>query len=305
MPNLHPVPDPPDALALARAERARRNGARSRGPETAVGKARSSRNALRHGLRAKLTVPAEDAAAFRGMAGRLFAELAPTGELEGFLVADLAAAMWRTGRARRFEADALAGARPDEGKLELALRYQASASRDLFRLLRALQNLRRRPLVEEDAAAPAPDVTDVAELAWGAGAAAPPPPPPPGCLLLRPVERKGPGLWRWHQNEAFPGAEPLPVDADGKVYRLEEGAWVPRPWPHGHANPPRPNEPSQAVDLPEKPPEAPTAPAPPPTPRYDVPPLDAAEPDPPPDSFARLWGLARPVRSGAGAPGGG
>ena len=52
-------------------------------------------------------------------------------------------------------------------------------------------------------------------------------------------------------------------------------------------------------------PRQPTAPTPPPTPRHDVPPLDAAEPDPPPDSFARLWGLARPVRSGAGAPGGG
>jgi hypothetical protein len=127
MPDLHPVPDPPDALAFARAERARRNGARARGPVTALGKARSSRNAFRHGLRAALVVPAEDAAAFRGMAGRLFAELAPTGELEGFLMADLAAAMWRTGRARRFEADALAGDRPAAAKLELALRYQASA----------------------------------------------------------------------------------------------------------------------------------------------------------------------------------
>lgn len=246
-------------------------------------------------------MPAEDAAAFRGMADRLFTELAPTGELEGFLVADLAAAMWRTGRARRFEADALAGERPDAGKLELALRYQASASRDLFRLLRALQNLRRRPLVAEDAAAPAPEVTDVAELAWGAGAAAPRPPPPPGCLMLRPVARKGPIIWHWHQNEAYPGAEPLPVDGEGNVYALEDGNWVPRPWPHAAANPPGPNEPSQAVDPAGKPPEAPT----PPTPRHDVPPLDTAEPDPTPGAFERLWGLARPVRSGAGAAGGG
>ena len=305
MPDLDPVPAPPDVLALARAERARRNGARSRGPVTATGKARSARNALRHGLRAALLVPAEDAAAFRGTAERLFAELAPAGELEGFLVADLAAAMWRTGRARRFEAEALAGAAPDEGKLELALRYQASASRDLFRLLRALQNLRRRPLVAEDAAAPAPEVTDVAGVAWGAGAAALPPPPPPGCLLLRPVARKGPTLWRWHQNEAFPGAEPLPVDAEGNVYRLEADGWVARPWPHAAENPPRPNEPNQTVEMERKPSEGADA-AMPPRPRHaGVPPLPEAEPDPPPGSFERLWGLARPLRSGAGAPGGG
>ena len=305
MPDLRPLPAPPDSLALARAERARRNGARSRGPVTATGKARSARNALKHGLRAALLVPAEDAVSFGGMAQRLFAELAPTGELEGFLVADLAAAMWRTGRARRFEAEALAGAAPNASKLDLALRYQASASRDLFRLLRALQNLRRRPLMPEDAAAPAPEVTDVAELAWGAGAVAPPLPPPPGCLMLRPVERKGPILWHRYQHEAYPGDEPLPVDGEGRVYALEEGAWVPRPWPHAQATPPRPNEPSQPVDPPVKPQAPAVASDPPPRPRHDVPPLPAAEPDPPPGSFERLLGLARPLRSGADAPGGG
>ena len=248
--NLAPTPDP---AALARAEQARVNGARSRGPVTAIGKARSSRNALRHGLRAQLLVPEEDEAAFRGMAGRLFAEIGPAGELEGFLVADLATAMWRSGRARRLEAQALAGEEPDAARLELALRYQGSASRDLFRLLRALQGLRRRPLtvaadpVAEGVALPPagdavpeagppeiaasiPALPEVAELAWGGGAAGLPP-PPPGCLMLRPVRYAAPRKWHQLQGQAFPAAPRVPVDAQGNVHALEDGRWVQRAWP--------------------------------------------------------------------------
>ena len=40
----------------ARAEASRKNGARSRGPGTAEGKARSARNALKHGLTADAAV---------------------------------------------------------------------------------------------------------------------------------------------------------------------------------------------------------------------------------------------------------
>src|SRR5918993_2439033 len=109
------------------------------------------------------------------MAERLFAELAPAGELEGFLVADLAAAMWRTGRAQRLEAQAFAGEEPDLPKLGLALRYHGSASRELFRVLRALEGLRRKKPAAEGAPESAlpsdPDrpalLPPVAGLAWG------------------------------------------------------------------------------------------------------------------------------------------
>jgi hypothetical protein len=54
-------------LSSARAEASRINGARSRGPKTPEGKARSSQNALKHGFRVQkhVVLPGEDAAAFQ------------------------------------------------------------------------------------------------------------------------------------------------------------------------------------------------------------------------------------------------
>ena len=67
----------PGARALA----SRRNGASSRGPKTAAGRARSSGNALKHGLRARRQVllADEDAAEFRAFQAAARAELAPAG----------------------------------------------------------------------------------------------------------------------------------------------------------------------------------------------------------------------------------
>ena len=71
-------------VSNARAEASRQNGAKSRGPRTLEGRARSARNALKHGMRAQkhLVLPDEDAAEFADLEAALIAELAPVGALQ-------------------------------------------------------------------------------------------------------------------------------------------------------------------------------------------------------------------------------
>ena len=108
-----PLPNPtgqsPGAavqISSARADASRRNGARSRGPTTAEGKARSAHNALKHGMRAQkyLVLPDEDAAEFADLQTALVAELAPVGALQVVLARRVAIAAWRLARADRLAA---------------------------------------------------------------------------------------------------------------------------------------------------------------------------------------------------------
>ena len=86
----------------ARAEASRKNGAKSRGPKSEEGKARSARNALKHGMRAQMYVvlPDEDAAEFGELQATLVEELAPVGALQAVLARRVAVAAWRLARAR-------------------------------------------------------------------------------------------------------------------------------------------------------------------------------------------------------------
>jgi hypothetical protein len=91
----------------ARAQASRINGAKSRGPRTAEGKARSSQNALKHGLRAQkfVLVEGEDAAEFEALEAALADELAPVGVLQSVLAGRIARAAWRLSRADRMEVE--------------------------------------------------------------------------------------------------------------------------------------------------------------------------------------------------------
>jgi hypothetical protein len=149
--------------SAARAVASRCNGARSRGPVSAAGKARSAQNATRHGLRAQsLLLSDESAREFADLAGALRAELAPQGLLQTELALRVAAAAWRARRADRVEA-ALLERHLGEGRgrhqrqaalgaglirdgygprtLETLVRYRGSALAELFRALGALRML--------------------------------------------------------------------------------------------------------------------------------------------------------------------
>jgi hypothetical protein len=146
------------ALACpARAEASRKNGAKSRGPKTSEGKARSARNALRHGLRAQkyVVLPDEDAAEFAALEAALTEELAPAGVLQSVLVQRIAAAAWRLSRAEQLETELFAENGLPDGTLGLALirdgnragafgtllRYRGGALAEFWRALRTLKAL--------------------------------------------------------------------------------------------------------------------------------------------------------------------
>ena len=167
-------------VSNARAEASRRNGARSRGPKTPEGKARSAQNALKHGMRAEkyVLLPDEDAAEFAGLEAALIEELAPVGALQAVLARRVAVAAWRLARADRIEAElfeercyagggpGLALIRDGNGtrSFETLLRYRGAAMAEFWRALRTLKALQAEQAL---AAGPA--------LAHPKGAAVPPP----------------------------------------------------------------------------------------------------------------------------------
>jgi hypothetical protein len=89
---------------LTRAESARINGAKSRGPKTPEGLAISSMNAVRHGITAKtLILGNELPEEFTEMLASYMDYLQPANQVEIDLVADMVAARWRLRRIWRYQ----------------------------------------------------------------------------------------------------------------------------------------------------------------------------------------------------------
>jgi hypothetical protein len=128
-------------LSPARAAASRENGARSNGPKTAAGKARSAQNALKHGLRAQkhMVLPGESAAEFAALEAALIEELVPDGALQTLLAQRVVAAAWRLQRAERIEAEIFACKIKSpfgDGDLGLALIRDCNGARSFDTLLR-------------------------------------------------------------------------------------------------------------------------------------------------------------------------
>lgn len=94
------------SLSERRRQTARINGANSRGPITAAGKARSSRNAVKHGLRSRRILPEELPPGFTEYAERLIADFNPSTPLESELASEMALASHRLQQLWQMEAAA-------------------------------------------------------------------------------------------------------------------------------------------------------------------------------------------------------
>src|SRR4051812_16808338 len=105
----------PVSLTPARSEASRQNGARSQGPATAEGKARSALNGTRHGLRGSTftLLPGEDAAAWAAVPAGSPPRLRPADAAERACVERLAACDWREARLLRLKAETLFAGRGD------------------------------------------------------------------------------------------------------------------------------------------------------------------------------------------------
>jgi hypothetical protein len=136
---------------LSRSEQSRVNGAKSRGPASAAGKARAARNPVRHGFTSphQVCLADEDPRAFNAVHEALLNTWCPDCPDGAQLVHRLAVAYHKASRADRMESGLFgrdaAGLLTQEHQLELMLRYGGSAARQIHRCREALLALRRRP----------------------------------------------------------------------------------------------------------------------------------------------------------------
>src|SRR4051812_44238179 len=120
------------------------NGARSHGPATSEGKARSALNGTRHGLRGTTFTPPpdEDPAAWAAHLDGYLARLRPADAAELACVERLAACDWREGRLLQLEAETLFAGRGDTSEPDPRLGW----SRTLPRYAAAIRRGREEAL---------------------------------------------------------------------------------------------------------------------------------------------------------------
>ena len=120
----------PRPRSPAQSEASRRNGARSHGPVTPEGKAKASRNALKHGLCAMRHLVLEDEVPddLEALIAHLTEEVGAASEIEARLARRLAIAFWKGERAERIEValfDAAPKIRPPAREVRRALALAA------------------------------------------------------------------------------------------------------------------------------------------------------------------------------------
>jgi hypothetical protein len=102
----------------AQIEAARRNGAKSKGPVTAEGKAASSKNAMKHGLSSEKAplLDGESSEEFNELLAAYMEKFQPRDSVESDLATEMAVARWRLRRAWSLETAAIDKEIPDQTK---------------------------------------------------------------------------------------------------------------------------------------------------------------------------------------------
>ena len=151
------------------------NAQLSTGPRTPEGKARSSQNALQHGLNARdLVIRADESEEFQLLQASLQDDLQPQGALEQDLFGQLLHAAWNLRRVRRLEADLARGPhdRLTDNSCDRAFtrfaRHHARFERSYFRCLRELRALQTnralRAQLQPQPAAVLPALASITEM---------------------------------------------------------------------------------------------------------------------------------------------
>ena len=204
-------------------EAARRNGAKSRGPVTAGGKANSSQNAIKHGILAKaILIKGESEESFIAHVADLFDHFHPANPVEEALVESMAAARWREERVWHIESSTfnlqmdreLSSAEVPQNSRDLMAKAHdrmANESRSLDLIIRyqsslALQYLRaHKRLIECQAA----------RLKSG------PDQPPPGPNVI-PIDSPQPVDSAPDRSQGFMDGRPCPSVADAFTKRTQQ-----------------------------------------------------------------------------------
>ena len=124
------------------------------GPKTEAGKARSSQNAVTHGLRAKKlenAVAPEMRAAYEALRKQYLDEYKPAGATENTLLDMVIFAAWQLYKIREMElfTDIDLGAPGSFGRSEKLARYRASHERLMFGSLNQLRQIQQERLLRE------------------------------------------------------------------------------------------------------------------------------------------------------------
>jgi hypothetical protein len=154
------------------AEANRQNAQKSTGPKTEEGKARSSQNAVRHGLLSEKillsSLPEETSEDFKNIREGLYIAHNPKSDAENLLVQRIVVCHWRLLRAFRYETYCLQAAReeaaetqpseyilPNDRQLDRIVRYEGLIDRQLHRAITQLRQVQadRRARAQEQAAA--------------------------------------------------------------------------------------------------------------------------------------------------------